>query len=117
MKEFENGTLIKFKQEQQVKKKQEKKFVLSHSIAPIAGHRLYEINTKTLEIKEASYRVEKYITWEQALYLIKEGVTNKKVIINKDCEYISALNKENALKRYLSNKGSAYKIIGGKITF
>jgi hypothetical protein len=38
---------------------------------------------------------------------MKDNSFKGKILINKDCEYISALNPLSALKRYNKAKGSA----------
>lgn len=84
----------------QAKKKQRQEYRFIRSISHRPGHTLFSINEVTGEIKEAEYKKEEQITWAQAL-MIKEGVgCPRKVIIEKDCVYIEALNKENALKRF-----------------
>lgn len=90
----------KDKTEVQAKKKQRQEYKFVNSIQHQPGHILFSINTLTGEIKEAEFQKEEQITWEQAK-MIKEGVGSpRKVIIEKNCVYIEALNKENALKRY-----------------
>jgi hypothetical protein len=89
-------------------KKQKQEITFTGSIRPLKGHTLFEINTRTLEVREASYNEHKRITWHSALRFLKGEISlNKEVIKNKDCIYISALNPTNALKRYREGKGSA----------
>lgn len=60
------------------------------------GHTLFEINLKTKEINPASYESVDYeITTEST------NQVRKKVIENKNCVYISALNENNALKKLM----------------
>lgn len=95
--------------EVQVKKKQEKELKLVSSIRPYAGHTLYEINNKTLEVTPAQYKKKEYITWDEALkiYNGNQSRLHTDVIIKQGYTYISALNAKSALKRYIANKGSA----------
>lgn len=60
------------------------------------GHRVFEINTLTLMIREAVYEEE------SDLVLIPNKIKKskkKKLITDKDCIYISALNAKNAVKK------------------
>lgn len=109
MKELEKfDKLLNSKQtEQQVKKDNKKEHKLIGSLRPKQGHTLWQINEKTLEVKQAEYENTKTISWWEALTVYRGGKIIRKVVIEKDCVYISALNQENALKRYLENKGSA----------
>ncbi len=55
-----------------------------------AGHRCFEINTKTLSVKQAEFEAEVNFS-KQIKY---------KVVTKPDCVYINALNAKNALKVY-----------------
>lgn len=79
---------------------QEKKTSLQKvsSIRPHRGHTLFEFNFKTKELIKAEFETQ------TVRYDPKTGGTvplNKKVIINENCIYISALNKQNAVKKIL----------------
>jgi len=89
-----------------VKKKKQVEYKFESKIKPLKGHILWEINLKDKTINEASYNIKKDITWEEALKSMESGY-KKEVLIKKDCVYISALNKESALKRFEKDKGSA----------
>jgi hypothetical protein len=90
-----------------VTEKKQKELKQVGTIQPLEGHTLFEINTKTLEVCKAQYNKKEYLTWEEALTIHRGGKVKKEVLVKKDCVYISALNAENALERYLKNKGSA----------
>src|SRR5690554_6095561 len=64
------------------------------------GHRVFEVNISTLEINEATYD-------EKTDFVLSndkmKNSKRKKLIINKDCVYVSALNAKNAIKKI--NKG------------
>jgi hypothetical protein len=63
------------------------------------GHRLFQVNTNTGEIKEASYDTKDYVIGKD-LKLFK----NKSLTINNDCIYIEALNIKNVIKKLKRNK-------------
>lgn len=109
MKELESKDFLGKKQdiESIILKQKEQEFTFIGSLNPKRGHNLWEINTKTLEVKLAEYKKEKNITWEEALHFYYGGKLKKTVVIQKDCVYISSLSKATALERYLSGKGSS----------
>lgn len=64
-------------------------------IKPHRGHTLYQYNKVTKELIEAKFE-------EQELVIgagLKVQKPNKKVLVQENCIYVSALNKKNALKR------------------
>jgi hypothetical protein len=65
------------------------------SINPQRGHKCFEINKLTSEIIEAEY-FDGYITMISNINYEKK----KKLKIKENCFYITALNKQNALKKY-----------------
>ncbi len=80
-------------------KEQEYQLVYQGTIIPHDGHVLYELNLSTNEIKEAKYLKQDYVfnpEWSPS----KKAKIDSKVIMNKGCIYISALNKINALKKF-----------------
>jgi hypothetical protein len=76
------------------------------SICPLKGHSLFEVNTKTFKVKKAKFLEHKDIDWFDALRGLENG-WKREVVKNKDCVYISALNKKTALERFKNGKGSA----------
>lgn len=66
------------------------------TLKPKKGHRVFEINTLTLMIREAVYEEESDLVLISNK--IKKG-KKKKLITDKDCIYISALNTKNAVKK------------------
>jgi hypothetical protein len=90
---------------QQKQQQQEFKFV--NDLKPLKGHILWEINLKTMKVKEAEYKKTDTITWSEAIKIYNGEDMHKEVIINQDCVYFSALNKKSAITRLKSNKGSA----------
>jgi hypothetical protein len=97
------------KQELSVKKKKQIEHKYIGSVSPFRGHKVFEVNEVTGEIQEASYVKSKNIEWEVAVKSMEAGF-KREIVINQSCVYISALNKESALKRYKSGKGSALSI-------
>jgi hypothetical protein len=69
-------------------------YTLVGSIKPKKNHRVFEYNFETKEIKEAIY-LEANITYS----LDGNHIKKRKIVKNKGCIYVSALNKKNALKR------------------
>ena len=97
---FNFGKPDKDRTEIQAKKKQRQEYKFIGNIRHQAGHILFSINTITGEIKQAEFQKEPIITWEQAK-MVNDGVgLPRKVIIEKDCVYIEAMNEENAIKKY-----------------
>ena len=74
-----------------------KELQLIGQIKPHKGHNVWEINQITLLIKEALFK-NSTITYHPKKHLRKK---RKEILVNKDCVYLSALNKKNALKQYL----------------
>lgn len=69
------------------------------SIKPKRGHTLFEINLKTKEIVPA--------TFEEKEYRVDGKNSNRRtVVVKDDCTYISALNKNNAIKKLLKAVGN-----------
>tara|TARA_R100001086_G_scaffold214519_2_gene130580 strand:- start:2376 stop:2741 length:366 start_codon:yes stop_codon:yes gene_type:complete len=91
------------------KKKQKKEYKLINSLLPRKGHRIWEINEKTLHVEEASYLIHKEVSWWDAIKMISNPHYKKEIQIKTGHVYISALNAENALDRYRKDKGSAVR--------
>lgn len=106
MKELESN-LKSEKQELEVvqKKAQEIEYKKVGELKPKKGHTLFEINLANMKVREAEKTTFSTITWEQAIKLMN-GQNLDKVLVKANHVYISALNKESALNRYLSGKGS-----------
>lgn len=88
------------KSEVKQKKQQEQEYKYIGSIRHNRGHILYAINKKTLEVHEAEYISKKTLTWKEALKIYLGGHVKREVQVERDCFYIEAMNKENALKKY-----------------
>ena len=108
MKELQKFNLLSEKQsiETIVKKKQEVEYKFDYTIRPRKNHKVFEIYINTLIVTEAEYVKHKFITWEDAIKRMNGG-SNSDILLKKNHVYISALNKDSALKRYLLKKGSA----------
>ena len=87
---------ISVKQQKQI----EKKFI--GDILPYNGHKIWKINKETLEIEEAKYTNTTYNI---------SGENKKEIIVVDGFEYVSALNKKNALKLYSKGKVGGKEII------
>jgi hypothetical protein len=106
MKEVDAASLLKFKEKTQLEvkqqKKQEFKYIYQGTIVPNRGHTLYEICLKTLDVTEAKYHVQDYVfNW----YWKKGDIINSesKVVMREGFAYVSALNIENAIKKFKKN--------------
>jgi hypothetical protein len=116
MKELEKQERDVEKQSIELQQVKEEKveYKLIDNLRPEKGHRVWEINSASLEIVEASYNEEEVINFTEALGNLERGeitvaTIKKDITVNPGCLYISALNKNNAIKRYNLNKGSAVK--------
>ena len=87
------------KVELNVQQKKQIEHQLMGVLTPQKGHKVWELNEETGEIKEAQYH-KKDVGFIHT-------ISNPEIIINPDCIYIPALNKENAKKKYLKNKEQA----------
>ncbi len=86
------------KTEVSVKQKKKIEYELISKIIPHEGHSVWQINEETLEIEKAKFSNVNFVV----------GMENKKeIIIKKGFSYISALNKKNAIKKYLKGKNGS----------
>ena len=91
--------------ESQHLEKEKIEFKFEHSIRPIKGHKVWEIELSTNKVTLAEFKETDIIDYNEAQ---KTNSTNIKDIVRKNGHiYISALNPKNALKRYNQNKGHA----------
>lgn len=90
------------KTEVTIKKKQEIEYVLEGTIKPKVGHKIWELNEETGEIKEAQYKSDTVSFNSNAV------MDSEKLIRHSDCVYIPALNIENAKRKYLKNKEQSF---------
>ena len=105
MKELDLTKLVKEKAKMEItqQKQQEYKVVYQGTIIPHRNHTLFEINPRTLEIKEAEYKRMDYVfnpNWRKG----DKSTTHGDVIMTAGMAYVSAMNKQNALKKF--KKGS-----------
>ena len=92
MKELEQYEKINTETEIVVPVKKELKLI--GTLIPKRGHKCFEINTITNEISEAEF-YEDYVSMFSSSYERK-----MKLKVKENCVYITALNKQNALKKY-----------------
>jgi hypothetical protein len=91
----------KKKTELTVQKQQQVERELIGHIVPHSGHRIYEINIKTLDIQEADFLKWETLHLADLLNLKNKGKTpNLEILTREGYAYVSALNKANALKKY-----------------
>ena len=84
-----------------IKQKKQIEHELINKIVPYNGHVVWEINNETLEVEKAKF--------SNATYHFG-GENKKEIIVKKGYTYISALNKENALKKFKHNKNGSKPI-------
>jgi len=84
---------------------QQKETKLIGKIQPKKGRTLFEVNLDNWEINKAVFESQT-ISFEQAKS--KFLTPTKKVLVNKNCIYISALNVKNLIKK-LKNENYPYK--------
>ena len=107
MKETESNKAGLQKTEIHAKKEVKKELKHFGSTRIRKGHILYEVkilNDFVVSIEPAKYEsvtLDLTKTFEKGH---KVGKAHKKVIMNPNCIYVSALNKENALKKIRKNK-------------
>ncbi len=107
MKELDGLFTDKDKMEISIQKKQQKEKVLIGKIIPHEGHKMWEINDETLEIKEAQF--------EQKTFILGSNHKNREIITRIGCTYISALNKKSAIKKYTQGKNGSKEMGNMKI--
>jgi len=90
------------KVELNVKKKQEIEHVLEGNITPKKGHFVWELNEESGEVKKASYKAD------TVAFNANAEVRSEKLVKNPTCIYIPALNKKNAIAKYLKNKEQSF---------
>lgn len=88
----ETATRITTGIELSIKKKKAIEHELIGVIVPHSGHTLWKINKETFEISVAEY--------SKTNYTFGSEENNPRVIIKEGYAYVSALNKQNALKKY-----------------
>lgn len=78
-------------------KQQKSQLKLLKSIKPHQGHKCWELNTETGEVKEAEFKEENvdFISAEN-----KKIALRKKIITKDGYIYLPALNKKNAIKKF-----------------
>lgn len=82
------------------KKQIEKRFI--GDVIPHNGHKIWKINKETLKVEEAKYTNTTYNI---------SGENKKEIIVVEGFEYVSALNKKNALKLFSKGKSGGKEVI------
>jgi len=78
-----------------------KEKLLLGTLHPQRGHKCFEINISTNEIKEAEYTNETSFILNPDISVKSSSGYIKRILNTKsDCVYITSLNKKNALKKY-----------------
>ncbi len=76
----------------EVNQKQQKEYKLIGKARKVPGHTLFSFNKKSKEIKVAEMNSSVSIGFNN------KPVYCNKILIEKDCIYVQALNKKNAIK-------------------
>jgi hypothetical protein len=98
MKELENHKENKI--EIVAEQEQRKEIKLIGQQRKVRGLILWEYNTKTLELREAQFKSENVSI--SSLQVSPELVQrHSRVVVNENCIYIQALNRENAGKKVI----------------
>jgi hypothetical protein len=100
----------KKKTEISVEKQQQIEYELIGQLRPKSGHKVWEIDIETLEVKEAEYHKDTVLI----LDVLNPVVPNKKLIINEGKNYVCALKKETALKKHKEGKNGSRENLGYK---
>lgn len=96
-KQFRPDLILSEKTEVHAQQQKEYKNILIGKIKPQRGHTLWEINIKTGSISEAKYNT---IDVDFAKAVKGDFSHLKELIVDENCVYIPALNRQNALKKY-----------------
>lgn len=101
MKELDFPSLLPEKEKTEIsqQKQHEYQLVYYDTIVPHEGHRIFEIDLVTQEITEAKYDYGNYI-YDPFWSPKKKASSNGKLIMNQGKAYVSAMNAENALKKF-----------------
>ena len=86
--------------ELQVQKRQQIEKVWVGEIIPHKNHTVFQICRETGEIEEAKYTEHLTFTWGQKL-------PNKELIVTEGFDYVSALNKKNALSKWTKGRSGS----------
>ena len=77
----------------EIKAKEQQEFKFINSIKKNPGHILFSFNITTKELKEAAMKKD------VSIGLGLEPIYKTKVVTEKNCVYVQALNKRNAFKK------------------
>lgn len=100
MKELEQHFKKQERAEIVAKQQKESQYLLTGTIQPKRGHKVWQINKETKEVSEAKY---KETAFEYALALKGDLSKKRELVTMEGFVYIPALNAENALKKFNAN--------------
>lgn len=109
MKELDTISAKKEKQETVKQQKQVQELQYVDTIYPHENHTLFKIDLKTFKASKAMMKENDtfHLNWN---WKKSDGVPkHKEVIIEQGFAYISALNAENAIKKFKENKNGSKK--------
>lgn len=98
------GILPKSSKEQvsEVRKKEQKEKQTMKKVGrmiPHKGHTIFKVHIPTLTVEPA--------TFEKQDFVVGQKKPNRKIVMEKDCVYLSALNKKSLKKKALKHYGIA----------
>jgi len=93
---------------EEIKQVKENKTEFVNRILPKQGHKCFEYNVLTHEMRYAKFN-STMVKYEDLVSGKGKPATAKKVLINENCMYVTALNFKNAIKHF-------EKILEDKIT-
>ena len=96
MKELEQHHKVEIHQEANKQHEKQQKFL--GSIKPKKGHTLFKIDVNSWNIDKAKFETDT-IVWD-GVGDAKNQLKKRKLIVEDGYFYISALNKDNAMKKY-----------------
>jgi hypothetical protein len=99
MRELEQHTKVEIHQETNKQQIKEQKFL--GRLNPKRGHTLWKINIVSMDIEKAIFDTDTIVL--DSLDGAENQLKKRKLIVEDGYFYISALNKKNAIKKYIEN--------------
>jgi radical SAM superfamily enzyme YgiQ (UPF0313 family) len=91
-----------------IKQKKQQEYQLVNQIVPHDGHTIWKINKETLEIEKAKFK--------NAANFYYDPTATKEILVIEGYEYVSALNKKTALKKFNQGRNGGKEISQNPLT-